>query len=63
VRPDSLVDDKVSRYENTESPVTSIFTGRPTARANVAHFMTELVMNKKTWDIWKFKTPVIMNAK
>ena len=62
IRPDSLVDGKVSRYENTESPVTSIFSGSPTARANVAHFMTELVMNKKTWDIWKFKTPVIMNS-
>ena len=61
VRPDSLVDEKVSRYENTESPVTSIFTGRPTARANVAHFMTDLVMNNETWNIWKFKTPVIMN--
>ena len=36
VRPDSLIDAEVSPYNITESPVTGIFTGRPTTRATVA---------------------------
>ena len=62
VRPDALVDAEVSRYDLTESPVTGIFSGRPTARSNVAHFMTELIGNAVTWSSWKFRMPVIMNA-
>ncbi len=30
--------------------------------ANVAHFMCELVTNPTTWDGWKGKLPVIVNA-
>lgn len=62
VRPDSLIDAAVSRYEISESPSTGILNGRPTARANVAHFMAELIENAKLWDTWKFRMPVIMNA-
>ena len=62
VRPDSLVDAEVSQYQIIESPVTGLFTGRPTARANVAHFMAKLIRDNKTWEQWKFKTPVIMNV-
>ena len=62
VRPDSLIDADVSQYDITESPVTGIFSGRPTTRANVAHLMTKLVGDNALWSAWKFKMPVIMNA-
>ena len=62
VRPDSLVNAEVSRYDIQESPVTGIFSGRPTARSNVAHFMSELIENAELWNRWKFRMPVIMNS-
>jgi len=62
VRPDSLINAEVSPYDVTESPVTGLFTGRPTTRSNVAHFMIQLMQDEALWDRWKFKMPVIMNA-
>lgn len=62
VRPDSLIDAEVSPYDVKESPVTGIFTGRATTRANVAHFMTKLIKDEEIWSTWKFKMPVIMNS-
>ncbi|MBT6491270.1 MAG: NAD(P)H-binding protein [Deltaproteobacteria bacterium] len=62
VRPDSLIDENVSTYDVVASPVTGIFSGRPTTRANVAHFMLELVDSDDLWDTWKYKMPVIMNS-
>ena len=63
VRPDSLIDAAISPYDIQESPVTSVFTGRPTTRSNVAQFMTELIENAELWSTWKFRMPVIMNSK
>jgi hypothetical protein len=63
VRPDSLIDADVSQYDTTESPTTGIFSGRPTTRSNVAHFMTKLSEDNALWSKWKFKMPVIMNTK
>ena len=63
VRPDSLIDAGVSPYDIEESPITGIFTGRPTTRSNVAQFMTELIENAELWSTWKFRMPVIMNSK
>jgi len=62
VRPDSLINAEVSPYEITESPVTDLFSGRPTTRSNVAHFMTQLIEDEALWNTWKFDMPVIMNA-
>ncbi len=62
VRPDSLINADVSAYDIEESPSTGIFTGRPTSRSNVAHFMTELIENAALWNRWQFRAPVIMNA-
>lgn len=62
VRPDTLIDDKVSSYDVVASPVTGLFSGRPTTRANVAHFMLQLVDNDDLWGTWKYKMPVIMNT-
>ncbi len=63
VRPDSLIDAEVSPYDIKESPVTGLFSGRPTTRSNVAQFMTELIENAELWSTWKFRMPVIMNSK
>jgi len=63
VRPDSLINAEVSLYDIQESPTTGIFTGRPTARSNVAHFMIELIENAELWSQWKFRMPVIMNSR
>lgn len=62
VRPDTLINADVSAYDIEPAPTTGIFTGRPTTRANVAHFMVALTENAELWAQWKFKTPVIMNA-
>ncbi len=62
VRPDSLINADISRYEIRGAPVTGIFSGRPTSRANVAHFMIELIENIGLWNQWKFEMPVIMNT-
>lgn len=62
VRPDSLTNSNVSEYEISSSPVTSIFSGRATARANVAHFMVALTSGTALWQQWKFRAPVIMDA-
>jgi hypothetical protein len=57
-----LIDAEVSPYDVKESPVTGIFTGRATTRANVAHLMTKLIEDEELWSTWKFKMPVIMNS-
>jgi nucleoside-diphosphate-sugar epimerase len=62
VRPDSLVNKEFSPYEIVESPTTGIFTGRPTSRVNVAHFMADLIQNDVLWNTWKNRMPVIMNS-
>jgi putative NADH-flavin reductase len=63
VRPDTLINAEVSPYEIKESPSTGIYTGRPSTRSNVAHFMAELIEKPKLWSTWKFGMPVIMNSK
>ena len=62
VRPDSLINAALSPYQINESPITGIFTGRPTSRANVAQFMVKLIEDPELWDKWKFRMPVIMDS-
>jgi len=62
VRADSLLEGDVSGYTLHEGLVSSLFAPDRTNMANVAHFMCELVTNPKTWDRWKGKLPVIINA-
>lgn len=64
IRPDTLTnEDEVTEYEITESPKRSpVFDAGKTSRANVAHFMTELILNKELWNKWKYKMPVIYNT-
>lgn len=64
VRPDSLTNEKsVTNYDTHTSPIQSaIFDAGKTSRINVANFMSELVVNDKTWHTWKNKMPVIYNT-
>jgi hypothetical protein len=62
VRPDSLLEGDVSEYTLHEGLVSSLFRPDSTNMANVAHFMCELATNAATWDQWKGKLPVIINA-
>ena len=62
VRPELLIDAGRSSYDINESPTTGILTSCPTARSNVAHFMTELIENSALWTKWKFRMPVVMNV-
>merc|ERR1711916_9491 len=62
VRPDSLIDsDEISEYELTESPTTTIFSGKPTSRINVAAFMVELATDRLRFEEWNRKSPCIQN--
>jgi len=62
IRPDSLLEGDVSEYALHPHLVSSLFRPDSTNMANVAHFMCELVTNPGTWDDWKGKLPVIINA-
>jgi hypothetical protein len=62
VRPDTLVEGYVSAYTLHGGLVSSVLASDRTSMANVAHFMCELVTNPKTWDEWRGKLPVIVNA-
>lgn len=64
VRPDSLINNQsVSEYNVYPSPIRSaIFDAGKTSRINVAHFMSQLIINDGTWEKWKGQMPVIYNA-
>jgi NAD(P)-dependent dehydrogenase (short-subunit alcohol dehydrogenase family) len=63
VRPDGLVDhESVSEYELHPSPTRSaIFDSEKTSRINVAHFMSDLIIDEQVWQKWKGQMPVIYN--
>jgi nucleoside-diphosphate-sugar epimerase len=62
VRPDTLLEGDVSEYALHEGLVSSLAKPDSTNRANVAHFMCELVTDPKTWDTWQGGLPVVVNA-
>jgi nucleoside-diphosphate-sugar epimerase len=62
VRPDTLLEGDVSEYAWHEGLVSSLFKPDSTNRANVAHAMCELATDTTTWDEWKGKLPVVVNA-
>jgi len=63
IRPDTLIDEEsVTEYEAHESPIRSaIFDAGKTSRINVAHFMSQLVIDGDKWHKWKSQMPVIYN--
>lgn len=64
VRPDTLVDEEeVTEHEEYSSPIRDpVFNAGKTSRINVAHFMSELMMDSETWTKWKGRMPVIYNS-
>jgi nucleoside-diphosphate-sugar epimerase len=62
VRPDTLVEGEVSSYDVHDTLVNSLLAPGKTNIANVAHFMCELVMDDSTWEAWRGKLPVVVNA-
>ncbi len=62
VRPDTLREGDVSEYSLHDGLVSSLFAPDNTKMENVAHFMCALATNSKTWDDWKGRLPVIINA-
>ncbi|MCY3410977.1 MAG: NAD(P)H-binding protein [Candidatus Heimdallarchaeota archaeon] len=64
VRPDSLIDEpEVSSYQSFASPTRSaIFDPGKTSRINVAHFMSELIVDDNLWSKWEGQMPVIYNT-
>jgi hypothetical protein len=62
VRPDTLVDGDIGSYALHEGLVSSLAKPDQSAMSNVAHFMCELVSEPKTWDEWKGRLPVIIDA-
>jgi len=63
VRPDTLTNETaVTEYDAVSSPTRSaIFDAGQTSRINVAHFMTQLLLDNCTWNKWKNQMPVIYN--
>ena len=60
VRPtDHLIDAEESEYELSESQTGPLFGYKKATRANVAHFMVELVMSHEKWDVYNHKLPII----
>ena len=62
VRPDSLLEGDVSEYVLHQTLVSSLFRPDSTNMANVAHFICELLTSPGTWEDWRGKLPVIINA-
>ncbi len=64
VRPDSLVNsEQVSEYQVLESHTRSpIFDPGETSRINVANFMARSLMEKRLWEHWNGKMPLVYNV-
>jgi nucleoside-diphosphate-sugar epimerase len=62
VRPDTLIEGDVGGYAVHEALVASIFRPDETRMANVAHFMCELATDEATWQRWRGRMPVIVDA-
>lgn len=62
VRPDTLIEGDVSEYAVHEGLVASLRRPDHTRMANVAHFMSDLVVDEVTWHRWRGQMPVIVDA-
>ncbi|KAG0334768.1 hypothetical protein BG000_008062 [Podila horticola] len=63
VRPDGFIDGPVSEYKTMESIQHSFYAPDYITKANIAHFMCELLVGQQLWEQWKFKMPLIIDAK
>lgn len=62
VRPDDLIEGDVSDYEVLKIPNAGLFGAGQTTRANVGHFMSDLILNDDTWNKWIYEMPVPSNV-
>jgi len=62
VRPDTLEEGDVDKYVVHDAIVSSLFRPDHTRMVHVAHFMCELVTNDTTWERWRSRMPVIVDA-
>jgi uncharacterized protein YbjT (DUF2867 family) len=62
VRPDTLQVGDVGEYVVHDAIVSSLFRPDHTRMANVAHFMCELVTDGATWERWRGRMPVVVDA-
>ncbi|KAG0256882.1 hypothetical protein DFQ27_005426 [Actinomortierella ambigua] len=62
VRPDGFIDGEVCAYKLMEGIQHPFYEPDHITKANIAHFMRELAYNYDTWNTWKFKMPIIVNA-
>ena len=62
VRPDGFIDGEMSEYTVLESTMHPFYTPDKITKANIAHFMCELLDEPKKWEQWRFKMPVIIDT-
>ena len=62
VRPDTLTEGDVAEYRVHEALVSSLFKPDSTRMCEVAHFMCELATDDATWQRWRSRMPVIVDA-
>jgi nucleoside-diphosphate-sugar epimerase len=62
VRPDTLTEGDVGEYTLHDTLVASLFKPDRTRMAQVAHFMCELVSDDATWERWRGRMPVVVDA-
>ncbi|GJJ74190.1 hypothetical protein EMPS_06548 [Entomortierella parvispora] len=62
VRPDGFIDGEVSEYTVLETTMYAFYTPDKITKANIAHFMCELLDEPKKWEQWRFKMPVIIDT-
>lgn len=62
VRPDTLTEGDIAEYIVHDTLVASIARPDRTRMAHVAHFMCELVTDDTTWQRWRGRMPVIVDA-
>jgi nucleoside-diphosphate-sugar epimerase len=62
VRPDTLIEGNVDEYTVHDTLVASIFKPDRTRMAHVAHFICELTTDDTTWQRWRGRMPVVVDA-
>jgi putative NADH-flavin reductase len=63
VRPTDLIDGAATDYALFDKPQGSLFGSGEASRANVAKCMVDMILSKDKWEEYKFKMPVLHNAK
>ena len=62
VRPDTLTEGAVAEYRVHDAPVASLFKPDHSRMSGVAHFMCELATDDATWQRWRSRMPVVVDA-